>query len=191
MSNDRDDIIKIIQYGIICVLVPLVLIAIIQWDPNIFRDERGEVIGLSALAYIIMVVIANIGFFGKERLSLRESQIAQLYVRALALENTTECRDVFENMLAEMIERDHAFFQRLAKSDVELMIWLIDSSSMSFEESKSRFLRRRIDPIIMSHLQKLSINNKQKLRNILRENPSFVTLYNAGYGNILNEYSRI
>lgn len=191
MSNDRDDIIKIIKYVIICVLAPLVLIVIIQWDPIIYRDEHGEATGLSLLAYILMVVIANALFFGKERLSLRESQIARLYVRALALENTTECRNVFENMLAEMIERDHAFFQRLAKSDVELMIWLIDCSPMSFEESKSRFLRGKIDPIIMNRLQKLSINNKQKLRSILRENPSFVTLYNAGYGNILNEYSRI
>jgi hypothetical protein len=156
-----------------------------------YRDEHGETTGLSLLAYIIMVAIANVWFFGKERLSLRESQIARLYVQALVPENTAKCRDVFENTLAEMIERDHEFFQRLAKSDVELMIWLIDGSSVLFEESKSRFLRRKIDPIIMNRLQKLSITNKPKLRNILRENPSFLTLYNAGYDNILKEYSSL
>lgn len=138
-----------------------------------------------------MDFLTNLSYNLNPQLYHRENQIARLFVVALRDKNLngTVKRKPFEDMLTEMLDCDPNFFIRLAKTDVELLIWLMDSGSDIFDKEviglSRSLLHYNLDPIIKDQLLELSCKNKYKLKKIFEENSFFVKSFEKKHGEFI------
>lgn len=138
-----------------------------------------------------MDFFTNLSYNLNPQLYHRENQIARLFVVALrdrSLKGTEKMKP-FKDMLTEMVDNDHDFFIRLAKTDVELLIWLMDSGSDIFDKEWPTtgipVLRANLDTVIKDQLLELSYKNKYKLKKIFEENILFVKFFEKKHGEFI------
>jgi flagellar biosynthesis/type III secretory pathway chaperone len=142
--------------------------------------------------------ITRVSLFLRPELYLRENQLARLFFAVLRKLANDEDRKEFEDMLSEFALKDKSFFVRLTKSDIQLMIWLMDAAPNVFDdlnEKKYRTgtvyiheLREKIDPVIERHLSELWISNKHILKKTIEENQKFITLFRKKHGELVDFY---
>jgi hypothetical protein len=127
-----------------------------------------------------MSFVTKIHHFFNPLLYHRENQIARLFIHSFQTSGSQQ-RAGFKMMLKEMISEDHEFFLRLGKTDIEMLIWLIDSDpNLFFGESNSissSLLKRELNNVVEDEFLKLSIENKILLRKIFKENTKFIKYF--------------
>lgn len=123
-------------------------------------------------------------------LFLRESQLARLFVCALENVSNKKEREIFRGILSEFIEYDRPFFRRLCKSDLELLVWIINSEPGLFMTTSGLadscdFLMCDFGLMIEHQFAYLyKWNNRWLLEKIFYENPRFVQWF-RGYNSAL------
>ncbi len=130
-----------------------------------------------------MSLISKIDQHLRPNLYLRESQIARLFISAFQdFKNTEEIKN-YKKMLTKLANNDHGFFERLAHSDPELLIWLINEAWEIFEEKFPHtgisLLEFYINEPLADWIYNLSVLNKAKLGEIYRENENFFSYFKS------------